>query len=287
MKRLIWLLLTVSIIFILSACAKIIYIGRRIDPEIVLEKEHHNIIFINLFDYTSPANVKEKEAVSYRAGMMSLLDGLSSFSNDSSFSFFVADTLKKGIKNGLLTTLMPVDSVTSICNKNKVNMLLALDSMNIFFDWETIVDNNDDGSISRIKNFYLITRYYLSLYSFTGDLINRSELDQSSLYRSRPTLSGIITIKPSLARARGEVGNMAFQAGQDYVSKFYPQIIQDTKQLFSGKSFRESNSYVFAKDWKKAIELLEELIKNKDPVIADKARHNLEVVQEAAEASKR
>ena len=71
-----------------------------------------------------------------------------------------------------------------------------------------------------------------------------------------------------------------------YVDKFFPQIVQETKQLYSGKPFSESNFYVFARNWNKAIENLEQLAKNQDPVVADKARHNLEVVKEAEEASK-
>jgi len=38
------------------------------------------------------------------------------------------------------------------------------------------------------------------------------------------------------------------------------------------------------KNWSKATELLEQLLKNQDPVIAEKAKHNLEVVKEASGA---
>ncbi len=41
------------------------------------------------------------------------------------------------------------------------------------------------------------------------------------------------------------------------------------------------------KNWDKATELLNRLAKNRDPVIAEKARHNLEVVKEASEAGKK
>jgi hypothetical protein len=96
-------------------------------------------------------------------------------------------------------------------------------------------------------------------------------------------MPGFILV-PSVAGAREEIGNLAFQAGQDYVSKFYPQIIHETKQLFTGSSFKESNDYIFAKNWKKAIELLEQITQSHDPAIAEKARHNLEVVKVASEA---
>jgi hypothetical protein len=287
MRIIIRLLLIVSLGFLLFSCAKIIYISKRIEPEIILEKERHNIVFVNLFDYTSSININKKDQVSFHNGVMGLLEGLSSFSSDTSFNLVVDDTLKKGIETGFLTTLLPIDSVSAICNRNKSNILLALDSLNIYFDWETTAEDDNSGFTSKTKNFYINTRFFLSLYSITGDLINRSEVDQSTFYRSRPTLSGIITIVPSMERARQDIGELAFQSGLGYVSKFYPHMTQDTQELYSGKPFRDSNRYVFSQDWKKAIELLEELIKNSDPIVAEKAKHNLEVVKKAAEANER
>lgn len=287
MKVPVGFLITVSVILLLSSCVRIIYIGRRIEPEIILEKEHHNIDFVNLFDYTLPVNAKKKDEVSYHEGVMGLSEGLSSFSNDSSFSYIVGDTLKKGIGNGLLTALLPADSVTAICNRDNSNMLLTLDSMSVFFDLKSIAGKNDTLNKSKTTNLYLNSKFFMSLYSLSGDLINRSELDQSELYRYGPLFSEIIMEKQPVANAGDEVGALAFQAGQDYVSKFYPQIIQDTRQLYTGKYFRESNSYIFARNWNKATELLEQLVKNPDPVISGKARYNLEVVKEASKADAR
>jgi hypothetical protein len=287
MRIIIRFLLTVSLAILLYSCAKVIYINKRVDPEIILEKEKHNIVFINLFDYTLSENIKQKDEISFHNGVMGLLEGLSSFSSDTSFNLVVGDTLKKNVEAGMLTTLLPVDSVSDICRRNKTNMLLALDSMDIYFDLETTPADDNYGYTSKTKNFYINTRIFLSLYSSTGDLINRSELDKSTFYKSRPTLYGIITVVPSMEKAREDIGELAFQSGLDYVSKFYPHITQDTQELYSGKPFRDSNRYVFSRDWKKAVELLEELTKNSDPIVAEKAKHNLEVVKEAASASER
>jgi len=281
------LILLISTILIFTSCSKIVYISKSIDPEIILEKGHHNIVFVNLFDYTSPYIVKTKDKKAYNEGIGGLMDGLSFFSKDTLFNFMVGDTLKKGIKKGLLTTLLPIDYITAICSKNKADLLLTVDSLNVNFDWKTTVDNDSYGNTIKTKNFYLNASFYVSLYTSTGELVNRSELDQSELYRSRPTLSGFITIEPSLARASHEVGNLGYHSGQDYVTKFYPRLIQDTKQLFTGQVFRESNNLIFSRNWNKAIELLTQLANSHDPDIAEKAEHNLEVAKEAAEASKR
>lgn len=287
MSIIIRFLLTASLAILLYSCAKVIYINKRIDPEIILEKEKHNIVFINLFDYTLSENIKQKDELSFHNAVKGLLEGLSSLSSDTSFNLVVGDTLKKNIEAGMLTTLLPVDSVSDICRRNKTNMLLTLDSMNIYFDLETTPADDNYGYTSKTKNFYINTRIFLSLYSNTGNLINRSELDKSTFYNSRLTLYGMITVVPSIETAREDIGELAFQSGLDYVSKFYPQITHDTQELYSGKPFRDSNHYVFSRDWKKAVELLEELTKNSNPVVAEKAKHNLEVVKEAASASER
>lgn len=285
MKVYIRFLFTCSIILFFYSCTAIVYIGKRIDPEINLDNTHHDILFVNLFDYTSVQVVKAKEENSYYNGVMSLLDGLSSFSSDSSYKFIVGDTLKKGIDKELLTTLLPVDSVITMCSRYKSNLLLTLDSLNLFFDWETVSNNDYYGYNNKTKNLYLNCSFYVSLYNSSGDLIDRSQLDQSLLYRSIPAFSGVLTLQPSLSRAVEEISSLAFQAGQDYVAKFYPRYTQEQRQLYTGKRFKESNGYIFAKNWNKASELLEQLVKNPDPGISAKAQYNLDVVREASDAN--
>ena len=275
------------IMLFFASCIKLVYIAKRNGPEIPLNSRHNDIVFVNLFDYTSPEIVKEKEKSAYHEGVMRFIDGLFYFNNDSSFSFTVCDTLKRGIGKDLLTTLLSVDTIQNICSKFKANLLIALDSVSLYFDWEIESDNNQYGYNGKTKNTYLNSKFYVSLYKSSGELINRTELDQSSLFGSRPPLSGIVTFKPSISRAINIAQSLGYYSGQDYVSRFYPHIIQDTQQLYSGKLFRESNNYIFEKNWAKAVELLEQLAKNPDPLIAEKAKHNLEVVKEAAAAGKK
>ena len=281
MKVFLKLLQIAAVISLLSSCTKIVYIGRRVDPEIILDKEHHNIVFVNVFDYTSPSIVKARERLPYHNGVMGLLEGLSSFSNDTSYTLILGDSLKKGIDKSLLTTLLPLDTVKTVCSRYNCNLLLSLDSLSLFFNWhiDTIRDNS--GYRQTVRNFYLSGNFFLSLYNSAGDLINRSEVDQSQLFRSRPPSFGNSNFQPALARGSIEAGSLAVDAGQDYVAKFYPQLVRETKQLFSGSAFKESNDYIFAKNWNKAIDLLEQLSKNQDSNIAEKARHNLEIVREA------
>jgi len=287
MKTITSFLFAILMFFSLSSCSSYILVQKTYDPEIILEKTPGKIVFINIFDYTSPAYVKEKNENSYHAGVMKLAEGLSSsFSKNKSLSFFSGDTLKKDIMPGQLTAFLPKDTILAICDRHDADMLLALDSMNIFFTWETIVDENSDGSKSRTKNFYLGTSYYMSLYSATGDLINRSKAENSTFYSSNPALMDLITIRPSIAKASKKVESLAFQTGQDYVAKFYPKTFQESRKIYTDKAFKESNLFIKLRNWDKATELLDQLAKSPDPSIAKKARQNLSVVKEAAALEK-
>jgi hypothetical protein len=284
MKSQYGLFLSLVCTILLSSCYTYIYINKTLDPEIIPEKEKNDLVFVNLFDYTKPEYVKEKNNISYHAGVKKFTEALSGFSNDISFTFTVADTLKKGIPTGMLTTLLPADYVMSVCRQYKANMLIVLDSMNIFFDWETIVETDEKGNKSKTKNFYLYNTYYVSLYSASGEMINRSQLEKSLFYKSRPALSVLITFEPSIAKAKEEVEQLALQAGNDYVDKFYPRTVQEPRKINTGKVFKESNLYIKDNNWVKAAALLQQLEKSTDPKIAKRASENLSVVREAEEA---
>ena len=279
-------LLTIVILLSLSSCNSSILVQKTYDPEVILEKKPSKIVFINIFDYTSPAHLRLKYGDAYHAGVMKLAEGLSRFSRDQSVSFLISDTLKKGIMPGQLTAFLPKDSILAICERHNADLLLSLDSMNVFFDWQTIVDQNSDGSKERTKKFYLYTRFYLSLYSVKGALINRSKVENSLFYSSNPALTDLITIRPSIAKASKEVGSLGLQAGQDYADKFYPKTVHEYREIYAGKAFKESNLFIKLKNWEKATELLEQLAKSPDPSTAMKARHNLSVVKEAAALDK-
>jgi hypothetical protein len=274
-------LFAIVILFSLSSCSSFILVQKTYDPEIILEKKPSRIVFVNLFDYTSPAYVKEKNENAYHAGVMKLAEGLSSFSKDESFSFLIGDTLKKDILPGQLTAFLAKDSILAICERHDAGMLLTLDSMVIRFTWETITEGEGEDK-SKTKNFYLNGDFFLSFYSAGGDLINRSKVEESSFYKSRFALSGLITVAPSIANAIEAIKPLSLQAGQDYVGKFYPKTVDESRKIYAGKVFKESNLFIKLRNWEKATELLDELTKSPNPNIAMKARHNLSVVKEAA-----
>lgn len=266
------------IVMLSLSCTRLLLVKKDLDPEIILNKKPANIVFVNIFDYTLPDYVKEKNEISYNAGVMEFIEGLSSsLSGDKTIKFVIGDTLKKDIPVGQLTTILSKDSINAICMRHKTDMLLTLDSLNISFTWETHWEEKG----KKTKDFYLFVRFYCSLYASSGELINRSMVEESSLYKSREALSALITFKPSIARACEAVRPLALQAGQDYVGKFYPTTAFESRKIYTGKDFKESNEFIRIMNWDKAIELLDKLAKSPDSKISEKARHNLSVVKEA------
>ena len=279
MKERAFILFQLALLFAVQSCNSFISVSKTYDPEINLEKRPYRIGLINNFNYMSEAYVKEKNENVYHACIMNLADGISSaLLQDKSMTFVFNDTLKKDLRLGQLTVLMPPDTIRSLCSRYGDDLLMTVDSTKIDFNWETIKDEDH----LKTKNFYLITSFYLSLYWSDGSLINRSKIERSTLYSSRPTLSGLITIKPSIAKTINEVKPLAFNSGKEYVSKFYPVTLMESRMIYSGKMFKESNLFISLKNWGKATELLEPLTRSSDSNTAMKARHNLEVVKEAA-----
>jgi hypothetical protein len=282
-------LYTVLLTFLpfLNSCSNYFFFEKPLPPEIQLKTNPHTIAFVNLFDYTSPELVKEKFEVTYRAAVINMISTLNSgFSSDSTWHFITADSLQKGINPGNLTLLLPVDSVKSLCRLHNADLLLTLDSTKLSITWDFDISQNDDGSKSKTKTFYLNAWFYLSLFDSSGGLIERSEVSKSSIYRQREALSILITFKPSLANAHKDAAFLGTKAAEDYVSKFYPSTTKESRMLYTGKVFSESNALMLRKDWTGAETLLNKLAENPDVKISRKAKYNLSVLEEVKQFGK-
>lgn len=278
------MLVLFSLSQLLVSCLSYIGVQRPLSPEIPLNSTSNNIVFVNYFDYTNPFLVEEKHRSAYREGINGLAQGISTgFSKEVRVRYTIGDTLRTDMKKGLLTEAQPLDSVRKICSLFNADMLLALDSVRVLFNWETITEENEDGSKSKTKNFFIVFRGFLTTYASNGDILNRSEVERSDLYKSRAALSGLITVQPALEKAADEVRGIAIQAGSDYVSKFYPSVTTETKMLYGGKIFKESNISLSKKECKQVEDYLNGLTGSKDSKTAKKAAHNLNVAREVCD----
>jgi hypothetical protein len=272
----------ILLLFLASSCYTYVFFEKPTPPEIIPEKQANNIAFINTYDYTIPDSTSKSENNIYQAGVTEAINGLKkSFTADENINFIVIDTLVKGKAPTALPDSLNPDSVRNICSRYNSSMLLVLDAFNMDMDWELEVEEDEDGSKSKTHNYYLYMSAGLSLYSESGDVIDRSMEPCRSLYDSRAALVGLIAFTPSIYKAEKQIRHLAEFVAENYVSKFYPGTETVNRKIFYAKNMLEADNYLMEHDWDKAIELLLPLAASSDSKIASKAANNLSVAYEA------
>ena len=200
------LLLLILGVTLFSSCSTTISFTRSLPPEIELGSEGQKIIIQNFFDYTKPEYVKEKHTEVYKAGGEAFSKSLSSYLNESDLVYAkIGDSLVISEGGRFLSDVLDSAYVNYTCNHFNADMLLAIDSLNIYFDFETTGDPILFGGDGVTKHFYLVYIPYLSLYDWDGTLIDRRSVNMVHHYTSRESITAFITIKPSLNKAYEEV----------------------------------------------------------------------------------
>ncbi len=272
----------IILIFLTSSCYTYVHFEKSTPPEIIPEKPVNNIVFINAFDYTIRDSTSEKENNVYQAGITEVINGLKkSFASDEHINFNLIDTLVKGKALTMLPDSLNPDSIRNICNRYNSSMLLVLEAFNMNMDWEQDVEEDEDGSRSRTNNYYLYMSAGLSLYSESGDVIDRSMESCRSLYESRAALIGIAVFVPSIYKAEKQIGQLAEFVAENYANKFYPGTATVSRKIFYAKNMLEADNYLMEHNWESAIEQLKPLAASPDPKISRKAANNLSVAYEA------
>lgn len=248
-------------------------------PELDLLSDTNNIVFVNFFDYTVPAYIKDKQEVTYMKSVKGLASGLAEgFNRGQNIRFIVGDTLARRNTVMSMQDSSFRDTVRMICNKYQAEMLIALDSVNVWMYEELVTDDDDNSTTSE---YYLYSSNYITLYSADGEVLDRSTAESSKFYKSRPAfLLGLITFTPSLAKAADDAAGLSKNAGYNYTGKFFPSTENIDKTLYTGKIFEETNKQIISGNPVLAIEPLRELTGSTDKNIARKAGHNLSVVYE-------
>ena len=78
MKTGISFFLAIVILSSLTSCSNFLLVQKTYDPEINLERKQYKIVFVNIFDYTSAAYVREKHENTFHSAITKLAEGLSS-----------------------------------------------------------------------------------------------------------------------------------------------------------------------------------------------------------------
>jgi hypothetical protein len=264
-----------------SSCYTYVLFEKPAPPEIIPDKSLNSIAFINSYDYTIPDSISRGDNNVFQAGVTEVINGLkTSFTSNDQINFNIIDTLVRGNAFTKLPDSLSVDSVKNICTMNNSSMLLVLEAFNMDMDWEQEVEEDEDGK-SRTNIYYLYMWTGLSLYSESGDVIDRTIESCRVQYTSRPALIPIIGIPPSINKAEKEIRKLAQFAAENYVNKFYPGTTTISRKIYITKNLLDADNYCMEHNWDKAIELLKPLAASSDPKIARKAANNLSVAYEA------
>jgi hypothetical protein len=277
-------LLAIACWLFLASCTKTLYYDKIIPPELEPEVKPCRIAVVNLFDYTLPGLANRKYQKVYRTAIKKFDGGLIKNNlTDSLLYFFVADTLKQGYYPENLTVILPADSIKKMITGFESDYLLTIDSLSLFF--ETEEDHNQDPADGQTPpaDTYLVADYYLSLYSASGNLIDRSEVGMSTFMSAvnywRWPYDNLLTVNSKVLELTGE---LAGAAADDYIKKFHPASATEGKKIYTGRIFAESNDLILKREWDKAADLLQAIASGSNRIVAKRARHNLSVLNEVS-----
>jgi len=281
MKTRIHVLVASVVLMLVVSCSTFIQTQKTYPPEILLPADTNRIVFVNFFDYTVPNYIKENQEITYMKSVRGFMGGLKAgFATDLTVQFTVADTLSRRKTVASMQDSSFRDTIVAVCSRYNANLMIALDSIQIWLDEDLITD--DDNSTT--SEYYLNSANYVTLYSADGTDIDRSIAKRSKFYKSRPAFFlGLLTFTPSLGKAANDVAGLSDGAGRDYAGRFYPFSENINLELFAGKAFAATNSLIASGKYIEAIEPLRQLTSSPDKKIAKKADHNLSVVYELME----
>ncbi|WP_289055979.1 DUF6340 family protein [Carboxylicivirga marina] len=273
----------VIFIMLLNSCSTLVFISKTVPPQLVLEKKPARIIVINQHDYQSNVRIKDKHKNAYRIGIEQFCESLTNNNSPKATTVMFMYNMNDFETPISFDSVLIKNDINSLCAVNNADYLLSLDSLHLDFDWEVFKEENDDGSVSKTKDFYVYCKYYISLYDSIGEVTEKTLIEREHHFASRPTLGGLITFKPNLKNATKQIHKLAYDSGIEYHSLFYPTIEDVPRKLYVGKAFKETNFLIKSKQYDKAIRILQEMIEELNSKQASKAQHNLSVALELKE----
>lgn len=272
----------IAFLLLLSSCSTTIFLDRSVPPEIQLGVEGQKIIIQNFFDYTKPEYVRQQHSDIYNESVKAFSGSLINYLEESDLvSAEKGDTLVVSDEGRMLSDVLDPEYVKYTCEHYDADMLLAIDSLNIFFDYETEGDPIIFGGEGVVKHFFLIYIPYLSLYDWDGTLIDRRTADMSYHYSSRESITAFITIKPSLRSAYDEIMILAEHAGTEYGSNFFSTIGTFPYKFYYGEPFKLAFRNMMNNNFADAIRELLPLAESGSSKTAKRAAHNLYVAYTA------
>lgn len=280
-KKALKISLMIFTLFYFSSCISYLQLSKTYPPEIRLHNGIKSIQYISGYDFTKLDFDNEKRMGVYASGLDMIKDGLQkSFEINEDYLLFVNDSIVRKRALNAFPLQMSPDSVKQFCRMNSSDLLLVLDTYDIYYDKEIERYQDDDGEKRKEAHYYLVVQAGFSLYENSGSLIDRSYLKLDQYIDSRDVIALNLAIRPSFANKQNEVDRMSFDIGRGYIDKFYPYTVPETRMYYTSNDFSEVTPYMMSKDWGKAIKLLLPMADSDNKKLSKRAAHNLAVAYE-------
>jgi hypothetical protein len=272
-----------TLMAISSSCTTLVQMERTSPPEALLPADSNRFLFVNFFDYTIPDYIKDRHEAGYTAAVKGYAMGLSEMvQKDPRAVFMIADTLRKGYTVMSMQYPEFTDTVRAICSKYGADLLVALDSVRLWVDWDIYLEDNDEGGSMLAKDFYLFTNTYMTLYGSDGGVIDRCSGEKNTYIKSKYTILGMIG-GPNVGNQRERIKLLSKAAARDCIGRYYPFTEQYTGKLYSGGELTRLNLLIVGGKPEEAVGPLTELSQSSSDSLAEKAAHNLAIANEIIE----
>ncbi len=271
------LLITVALT---TSCSTIVSLQSTSPPEVLLPADSNRFILVNFYDYRQPEYIKDRHEVGYASAVRGYATGLSTaIQQDPRSVFMLADSLREGFT--VLSMQYPefTDTVKAICSRSGANLLVALDSIRLWVDWEMYLEENDEGGSMLAKDFYLFANTYMTLYGSDGEVIDRCSGEKNTYVKSKYTIFGMFG-GPNVGNQKERIKLLTGAAARDCIGRYFPFTEDYTRKLYSGGELTKLNLLIVGGKPEEAVGRLTELSQSSSQSLAEKAAYNLAIANE-------
>ncbi|WP_242928404.1 DUF6340 family protein [Pontibacter vulgaris] len=275
------LLLKTGLYFILTAllfsCTSQLIVETTKPPVVTVLPEQWKVVVLNNFDAKLLSTKKDSKVETYRQGALAAFDGVvNAVIDDSTFVLVHADSAFRGSASTSWNVLNR-EQILQLYKAHPYHLLVVLDNFETFFEQE--IERSDEGN--KTAHYTLNTHTGWTLYDSTGIALDQVILTNNTLYNSRSVISGLLAVGPSLTNATPTIESLAYETGQSYWQRFYPQRTYYSRIVYAPQAFVDGVTYMHQQNWDKAIAVFKPFTSNKNRRLAGKAAYNLAIIYEA------
>ena len=278
MKNLALLLLLATF---LSSCTSFVPVRKTLPPELVLENNSGDFLFVNRFDHSGLEYNNENKIEVFEMGQKSFIQGLKAgFDSSRLYHLTLSDTLIAAHSAHEPANNLPHEIIFDLCESYNQNYVMTLDNYNLYFDQDVEVVEEEDGSKTRTAYYDLVVNTYITIYSRDGEIVDKIKDEQRIQHDKRSVISGLLAAGPSMGKADKNAVLISDDLGRKFIQKFYPLNISEERIFYTTKEFSKAYNNYLVSNWE-AVESELHLYKDHpDKKISGRAAYNLAVLYE-------